>query len=139
MNRNSRPITAEEARPLWRAHPILFALLSCFVTGLVVFFATFFSVMSYYRDEITDYRDHYVRSTGKYDAGLLEAALGLLDTDSVYDLPDKQDLTEAMIEAAIAAMGDRYGTFFTDAEYAAYSSDLAGKALRCNRATTATP
>ena len=127
MNDQNQPIETTEPTPVWRSHPRLFTALACLVTGIVVFLATFFSITGYYRNEIEDYRAHYVKSSGKYDAGLLEAALGLLDTDSIHDLPDRQELTETMIEAAIAAMGDRYGTFFTDVEHAAYSSDLAGE------------
>ena len=127
MNDQNRPTEPTAPASVWRSHPRLFTALACLVTGIVVFLATFFSVTRYYGNEIEDYRAHYVKSSGKYDAGLIEAALGLLDTDSIFDLPDRQDLTEAMIEAAIAAMGDRYGTFFTDAEHAAYSSNLAGR------------
>ena len=127
MNEQNRPTEPTAPASVWRSHPRLFTALACLVTGIVVFLATFFSVTRYYGNEIEDYRAHYVKSSGKYDAGLIEAALGLLDTDSIFDLPDRQDLTEAMIEAAIAAMGDRYGTFFTDAEHAAYSSNLAGR------------
>ena len=130
MNDLNRPNEANETTepaPFVNRHPRLVAALACVVTGIVVFLVTFFSITAYYGNEIKDYRAHYVKSSGKYDAGLLEAALGLLDTDSIYDLPDRQALTEAMIEAAIAAMGDRYGTFFTDVEHAAYSSTLSGE------------
>ena len=106
--------------------PLLVTVLSCVLVGLIVFAATFFSLTAYYSEKIDDYSENYVRKSDKYDAGLLEAALGLLDANSIFDLPDRTTLTETMIEAAISAMGDRYGTFFTDAEYAAYSSDLAG-------------
>ncbi len=106
--------------------PLLVTVLSCVLVGLIVFAATFFSLTAYYSEKIDDYSENYVRKSDKYDAGLLEAALGLLDAKSIFDLPDRTTLTETMIEAAISAMGDRYGTFFTDAEYAAYSSDLAG-------------
>ena len=127
MNGQNQAFTPSEPKAPWRVrHPGLFTALSCFVTGLIVFLVTFFSIMGHYRNEIEDYRAHYVKSSDKYDAGLLEAAIGLLDENSLYDLPDRRELTEAMIEAAIAAMGDRYGTFFTDAEYAAYSLDLSG-------------
>ena len=130
MNDQNRPNeTNETVEPasLLHRHPRLVTALACIVTGIVVFLATFFSITGYYGNEIEDYRANYVRSSGKYDAGLLEAALGLLDADSIYDLPDRQELTETMIEAAIAAMGDRYGTFFTDVEHAAYSSSLSGE------------
>lgn len=126
MIERNPPIKEPETRTGWRRHPILFTALACFVTGIVVFLATFFSVTVRYRSEIEDYRAHYVRVSDKYDVGLVETALGLLDADSIYDLPDRETLTETMIEAAIAAMGDRYGTFFTDAEYAAYSARLDG-------------
>lgn len=106
--------------------PLLVTVLSCVLVGLIVFAATFFSLTAYYSEKIDDYSENYVRKSDKYDAGLLEAALGLLDANSIFDLPDRTALTETMIEAAISAMGDRYGAFFTDAEYAAYSSDLAG-------------
>ena len=106
--------------------PLLVTVLSCVLVGLIVFAATFFSLTAYYSEKIDDYSENYVRKSDKYDAGLLEAALGLLDANSIFDLPDRTTLTETMIEAAISAMGDRYGAFFTDAEYAAYSSDLAG-------------
>lgn len=106
--------------------PLFVTALACVLTGIVVFLATFFSLTGYYGKEIEDYRAHYVRNPKKYDVGLLEAALGLLDEKSLFDLPDRADLTETMIEAAIAAMGDRYGAFFTDAEYAAYKADLDG-------------
>ena len=106
--------------------PLLVTVLSCVLVGLIVFAATFFSLTAYYSEKIDDYSENYVRKSDKYDAGLLEAALGLLDANSIFDLPDRTALTETMIEAAISAMGDRYGSFFTDAEYAAYSSDLAG-------------
>ncbi len=106
--------------------PVLIAVLSCVLTGLIVFAATFFSLTAYYSEKIDDYSENYVKKSDKYDAGLLEAALGLLDANSIFDLPDREALTEAMIEAAIAAMGDRYGTFFTDVEYASYSSELSG-------------
>ena len=106
--------------------PLLVTVLSCVLVGLIVFAATFFSLTAYYSEKIDDYSENYVRKSDKYDAGLLEAALGLLDANSIFDLPDRTTLTETMIEAAISAMGDRDGTFFTDAEYAAYSSDLAG-------------
>ena len=126
MIERNPPIKEPETRTGWRRHPILFTALACFVTGIVVFLATFFSVTVRYRSEIEDYRAHYARVSDKYDVGLVETALGLLDADSIYDLPDRETLTETMIEAAIAAMGDRYGTFFTDAEYAAYSARLDG-------------
>ena len=126
MNEQNQPIKETETRTGWRRHPILFTALACFATGIVVFLATFFSVTVRYRSEIEDYRAHYARVSDKYDVGLVETALGLLDADSIYDLPDRETLTETMIEAAIAAMGDRYGTFFTDAEYAAYSARLDG-------------
>ena len=106
--------------------PLLVTVLSCVLVGLIVFAATFFSLTAYYSEKIDDYSENYVRKSDKYDTGLLEAALGLLDANSIFDLPDRTALTETMIEAAISAMGDRYGAFFTDAEYAAYSSDLAG-------------
>lgn len=106
--------------------PLLVTVLSCVLVGLIVFAATFFSLTAYYSEKIDDYSENYVKKSDKYDAGLLEAALGLLDANSIFDLPDRTTLTETMIEAAISAMGDRYGAFFTDAEYAAYSSDLAG-------------
>lgn len=105
------------------SHPVLYTLLACFLTAIVVFLATFFALSEHYVDEMEDYRAHYVKRSDKYDNGLLDAALGLLDTNSLFDLPNRSELTEAMIEAAIAAMGDRYGTFFTDAEYAEYSAD----------------
>ena len=108
------------------SHPILYTLLACFLTAIVVFLATFFALSEHYVDEMEDYRSNYIKRSDKYDAGLLEAAIGLLDADSFFDLPDRSTLTEVMIEAAIGAMGDRYGTFFTDAEYAEYSTDLAG-------------
>ena len=123
MNEQNRPTRQGSEKS--SVSPLV-TLLACLLTGLVVFLATFFSLSGYYSAEIEDYRTNYVKRPDKYDAGLLEAALGLLDTTSLFDLPDKAELTEAMIEAAIAAMGDRYGTFFTDAEYASYSSDLAG-------------
>ena len=126
MIERNPPIKEPETRTGWRRHPILFTALACFATGIVVFLATFFSVTVRYRSEIEDYRAHYARVSDKYDVGLVETALGLLDADSIYDLPDRETLTETMIEAAIAAMGDRYGTFFTDAEYAAYSARLDG-------------
>ncbi|MBO6019649.1 MAG: PDZ domain-containing protein [Clostridia bacterium] len=126
MNEQNQSLKKSETRTGWRRHPILFTALACFATGIVVFLATFFSVTVRYRSEIEDYRAHYVRISDKYDVGLIETALGLLDSDSVFDLPDRETLTEAMIEAAITAMGDRYGTFFTDAEYASYSTDLSG-------------
>ena len=127
MNRQNQPIKDADPKTGWRRHPVLFTALVCLVTAIVVFLSTFFSMMGYYRNEIENYRAHYVKISDKYDIGLIEAALGLLDAGSLFDLPDREDLTEAMIEAAIAAMGDRYGTFFTDVEYAAYSSDLAGE------------
>lgn len=123
MNEQNRPTRQGSEKS--SVSPLV-TLLACLLTGLVVFLATFFSLTGYYGSEIEDYRTNYVKRPDKYDAGTLEAALGLLDTTSLFDLPDKAELTEAMIEAAIAAMGDRYGTFFTDAEYASYSSDLAG-------------
>ena len=123
MNEQNRPTRKGSEKS--SVSPLV-TLLACLLTGLVVFLATFFSLTGYYGSEIEDYRTNYVKRPEKYDVGLLEAALGLLDTTSLFDLPDKAELTEAMIEAAIAAMGDRYGTFFTDAEYASYSSDLAG-------------
>ena len=123
MNEQNRPTRKGSEKS--SVSPLV-TLLACLLTGLVVFLATFFSLTGYYGSEIEDYRTNYVKRPEKYDVGLLEAALGLLDTTSLFDLPDKAELTEAMIEAAIEAMGDRYGTFFTDAEYASYSSDLAG-------------
>ena len=105
------------------SHPVLYTLAACLLAAIVVFLATFFALSEHYVDEMEDYRAHYVKRSDKYDNGLLDAALGLLDTDSLFDLPNRSELTEVMIEAAIAAMGDRYGTFFTDAEYAEYSSD----------------
>ena len=127
MNDQNQPFVPSGPRAAWRVrHPRLFTALACLVTGLIVFLVTFFSIVGHYRNEIEDYRAHYVKSSDKYDAGLLEAAIGLLDANALYDLPDRRELTETMIEAAIAAMGDRYGTFFTDAEYAEYSTGLAG-------------
>ena len=126
MNRRDQPVKPEAQRAGSPPRPALVTILACILTGIVVFLATFFSVTQRYRDEIEDYRAYYVKNPDKYDLGLLETALGLLDAKSLYDLPDRTELTEAMIEAAIAAMGDRHGTFFTDAEYAAYRSDLDG-------------
>ena len=125
MNRQDE-FTSPEEKKGQSLPPILVTVLSCLLVGLIVFAATFFSLTAYYSEKIDDYSENYVRKSDKYDAGLLEAALGLLDANSIFDLPDRETLTETMIEAAISAMGDRYGTFFTDAEYAAYSSDLAG-------------
>lgn len=126
MNEQNRPTREGRNRTEKSSVTPLVTLLACLLTGLVVFLSTFFALSGYYSAEIEDYRTNYVKNSDKYDAGTLEAALGLLDTTSLFDLPDKAELTEAMIEAAIVAMGDRYGTFFTDAEYASYSSDLAG-------------
>ena len=108
------------------SHPILLAILCCILTGIVVFLSTFIPLTGYYSGAIAEYENNYVRIPDKYDVGLLEAALGLLDSNSIFELPDRAELTETMIEAVIAKMGDRYGTFFTDAEYLAYTSDLAG-------------
>ena len=128
MNRQDEFASPEQKKetPIQKTRPLLVTLLACLLTGIVVFLATFFSLSGYYSSEIEDYRNNYVRRSDKYDPGLLEAALGLLDENSIFDLPDRETLTETMVEAAISAMGDRYGTFFTDAEYASYSSDLSG-------------
>ena len=125
MNRQDEFPSPEQKKGS-QPRPLLTTLLACLLTGIVVFLATFFSLSGYYSSEIEDYRNNYVRRSDKYDPGLLEAALGLLDENSIFDLPDRATLTETMVEAAILAMGDRYGTFFTDAEYASYSSDLSG-------------
>ncbi len=125
MNRQDE-FASPERKKGTPSRPLLVTLLACLLTGIVVFLTTFFALTGYYGSEIEDYRNNYVRRSDKYDPGLLEAALGLLDANSIFDLPDRGDLTETMVEAAISAMGDRYGTFFTDAEYASYSSDLSG-------------
>ena len=126
MNRSDEPMPSAKPETGQSARSVLVTVLACLLTGLIVFLATFFSLTGYYGSEMENYRTNYVKKSDKYDAGLLEAALGLLDANSLFELPDRAELTEAMIEAAIAAMGDRYGTFFTDVEYASYSSDLAG-------------
>jgi len=126
MNQQNQPTKRRSPDAEARTRSVIVTVLACILTGIVVFLATFFSVTQHYREEIEDYRAYYVKNPEKYDIGLLEAAFGLLDAKSLYDLPDRAELTEAMIEAAIAAMGDRHGAFFTDAEYAAYKSDLDG-------------
>ena len=127
MKEQNQPQVDERGRAVPPpSRSLLVTVLACLLTGLVVFLSTFFALSGYYSAEVENYRANYVKYSDKYDVGLLEAALGLLDSTSIFDLPEKGDLTETMIETAISAMGDRYGTFFTDAEYAAYSGDLAG-------------
>ena len=103
MNRQDE-FASPERKKGTPSRPLLVTLLACLLTGIVVFLTTFFALTGYYGSEIEDYRNNYVRRSDKYDPGLLEAALGLLDANSIFDLPDRGDLTETMVEAAISAI-----------------------------------
>ena len=66
-------------------------------------------------------------SPDRYDAARIEAALDYLVKYSVYGLPDADVLTEAMIESVLAAMGDRYATYYNPEEHEERLNTNAGR------------
>ena len=60
------------------------------------------------------------------DIDRLNEMLSVFDELSVYDMPKREALTDLLLAAVAAGVGDRYATFFTEAEYQAWLSDLSG-------------
>ncbi len=118
-----------------RRVPLYAVILIVVFAVAVVFSATFFP-MRYvaareaerYERELDAYRSGTLPADERYDAARLAVVLDYLQKNSIYGLPESDALTEAMIEAALEAMGDRHGTYFNPEEYADYRADLAGTA-----------
>ena len=100
--------------------PLCAVLPLLLLVSALVFSVTFFPMQYRAEREREAYRaelDACIPLPDAYDAAALEAALDYLARYSVYALPDKEVLTEAMIESVLAAMGDPYATFYTTEEY----------------------
>lgn len=60
------------------------------------------------------------------DIGKISQVLEMFDRYSVEDSPSRDELTDIMLEAALAAYGDRYAAYYTKEEFSAWQSDLSG-------------
>ncbi len=112
--------------PLYAVLPLLL------LVSALVFSATFFPMQYRAEKEKAALRAELEASMplpDGYDAARVEAALDYLMKYSVYALPDRDALTEAMIESVLAAMGDPYATYYTPEEYARILSAHAGEGV----------
>lgn len=100
--------------PLYATLPMLL------LVAAVTFSATFFPMRYRAEKEKAALRaelGEMMEVPDRYDAARVEAALDYLARYSIYAMPDSDALTEAMIEAVLAAMGDPYATYYTPEEY----------------------
>ena len=100
--------------------PLYAVLLLLLLVSALVFSLTFFPMQYRAEREREAHRaklEAYMPLPDEYDAKTLLAALEYLGRYSAYELPEEGELTEAMIEAVLLAMGDPYATFYTPKEY----------------------
>lgn len=110
-----------------------YSLITVFIVTVlaigVTFSATYFPMQHLMAEQEAEYRDQcidHVERPDEYDMVAIGEVIDWLSRHSIYELPDRNALTEAMIKGILAETGDRYARYFNEVEYAEYMLGLNG-------------
>lgn len=99
----------------------MMAMLMLMCIALVA--AAIFGWLWYQTDQALD---TFLQGSALYDHAKLAEILTLLQTHSIYDLPQKDKLTDTLISALLGEVGDPYAAYFNTEDFQAWTASLAG-------------